>query len=178
MWNYNYLCHFGIPGQKWGVRRYQNEDGTLTEEGKARYYDSLTDREKKVYRTLQPNDRARLNKKLAEGKSFEQAAKELNKEAARKAAITGALFGAAYLYMNPITRPMMKAGARFMSKIIAGSGKALFRTIKNTNAAQRGSLWLKKAFSRRSITKNGAVVLNKNDFSVKDIPFGGYLRNA
>lgn len=33
----NELYHFGILGQKWGVRRYQNSDGTLTEEGKARY---------------------------------------------------------------------------------------------------------------------------------------------
>ena len=32
-----FLKHHGISGQKWGVRRYQNEDGTLTEEGKRRY---------------------------------------------------------------------------------------------------------------------------------------------
>lgn len=31
--------HHGIKGQKWGVRRFQNEDGTLTAEGKARYSD-------------------------------------------------------------------------------------------------------------------------------------------
>ena len=31
------LSHHGILGQKWGVRRYQNEDGTLTEAGKKRY---------------------------------------------------------------------------------------------------------------------------------------------
>lgn len=30
------LFHYGIPGQKWGVRRYQNLDGTRTPEGKAR----------------------------------------------------------------------------------------------------------------------------------------------
>lgn len=30
------LYHHGIKGQRWGVRRYQNEDGTLTEEGKRR----------------------------------------------------------------------------------------------------------------------------------------------
>ena len=33
----NYLQHYGIKGQKWGIRRYQNEDGTLTPAGKARY---------------------------------------------------------------------------------------------------------------------------------------------
>ena len=32
-----WLAHFGIKGQKWGVRRYQNPDGSLTEEGKKRY---------------------------------------------------------------------------------------------------------------------------------------------
>ena len=31
------LYHHGIKGQKWGVRRYQNEDGTLTPEGLKRY---------------------------------------------------------------------------------------------------------------------------------------------
>lgn len=33
----DFLMHYGIKGQKWGVRRFQNEDGTLTAEGKARY---------------------------------------------------------------------------------------------------------------------------------------------
>lgn len=33
----NELYHHGILGQKWGIRRYQNPDGTLTAAGKARY---------------------------------------------------------------------------------------------------------------------------------------------
>ena len=31
-----YLEHHGILGQKWGQRRYQNSDGSLTDEGRAR----------------------------------------------------------------------------------------------------------------------------------------------
>lgn len=34
---YNYLCHYGILGMKWGVRRYQNKDGSLTAAGKKHY---------------------------------------------------------------------------------------------------------------------------------------------
>lgn len=33
------LKHWGIKGMKWGVRRYQNKDGSLTPAGKKRYSD-------------------------------------------------------------------------------------------------------------------------------------------
>lgn len=42
MGNYNnadILIHYGIKGMKWGVRRYQNKDGSLTASGKRRYSD-------------------------------------------------------------------------------------------------------------------------------------------
>lgn len=35
--NKTYLAHYGILGQKWGVRRYQNEDGSLTTKGQKHY---------------------------------------------------------------------------------------------------------------------------------------------
>lgn len=33
----NELQHWGIKGMRWGVRRYQNKDGSLTDAGKKRY---------------------------------------------------------------------------------------------------------------------------------------------
>lgn len=36
-YDYNFLCHYGIKGMKWGIRRYQNPDGSLTAEGIYRY---------------------------------------------------------------------------------------------------------------------------------------------
>ena len=31
------LCHYGIRGMRWGIRRYQNSDGSLTTAGRNRY---------------------------------------------------------------------------------------------------------------------------------------------
>lgn len=45
------LQHHGIKGMKWGVRRYQNPDGSLTEKGYKKYYNSegnFTNKAKKL----------------------------------------------------------------------------------------------------------------------------------
>ena len=36
-WEGDFLAHFGTKGMKWGTRRYQNEDGSLTELGRHHY---------------------------------------------------------------------------------------------------------------------------------------------
>lgn len=46
MMYYEELYHYGVKGQKWGVRRFQNKDGTLTPKGKKRYSGNRGDIEK------------------------------------------------------------------------------------------------------------------------------------
>ena len=48
------LAHYGIKGQRWGVRRYQNKDGSLTDAGKKRLVKTLTKEYKRNYDSAQP----------------------------------------------------------------------------------------------------------------------------
>lgn len=90
-----YLAHHGAKGQKWGVRRYQNEDGTLTEAGKRRYArdtSGMTAKKKNQY-VADPNkwvkeDLSRSRKLVDSTKEFSQSVKnvadrQLNKQPKR-----------------------------------------------------------------------------------------------
>ncbi len=92
----NYLQHYGIPGMKWGVRRFQNDDGTLTNAGKRRYGTSLdvNDKSRRNIAEIRLGEaRRRLdvakknnptNKvRIAELKTRERSAKRAVKEAKR-----------------------------------------------------------------------------------------------
>lgn len=48
----NELQHWGIKGMRWGVRRYQNKDGSLTPAGK-KHYDKDFDPVNKVFKTVE-----------------------------------------------------------------------------------------------------------------------------
>lgn len=60
----NTLRHYGIKGQKWGIRRFQNKNGTLTPDGKKRYSDDYKKaHDKKDHREMSDNElRSRINR--------------------------------------------------------------------------------------------------------------------
>lgn len=109
----NELTHWGVKGQKWGVRRYQNKDGSLTAAGKKRQKDWSDDAKeasnlkKKKLSQMSNSEIRKLNerlqletnyKNLTKSKSFvkdigKNSAKEVAKGIASKA-ITAAVSAA------------------------------------------------------------------------------------
>lgn len=65
----NELYHYGIKGMKWGVRRYENKDGTLTPAGKKRY--NYEDHQKKQdARLYGKRSVRRIQKRLDNGETL------------------------------------------------------------------------------------------------------------
>lgn len=76
--NNMYLSHHGILGQKWGVRRYQNADGTLTEEGKKHYGNQLG-KKAYAYDKKYSNDMSSANYMINRAVGQNKAVKDFNK---------------------------------------------------------------------------------------------------
>lgn len=97
------LYHYGIKGQKWGVRRFENPDGTLTDAGKARYN---TNKEYKKSIDMSDEDLRKSTSRLRAERDYERAQEDSYEKRipnkARRAAIAGGAsavltFGAALL---------------------------------------------------------------------------------
>lgn len=68
------LAHHGILGQKWGIRRFQNKDGSLTNKGKSRY--SKGKEIASEHSKLEDKEYQRL---LSTDKRYKKAEKEANR---------------------------------------------------------------------------------------------------
>lgn len=116
------LYHHGILGQKWGVRRFQNKDGTLTSAGKKRYMEAnstdsaVTKRVKADWNKLSD---AQFRKKYG-------ASKDLYEKRVRR-------YGDPYM-----NSPLAKIGKKLsgINKIEKESGKKL-ETVSEVKRAER-----------------------------------------
>ena len=112
------IYHYGILGMKWGVRRFQNEDGTLTTLGKDRYKSSRAD----VGSANTPR-----KKKISEmsDKELQDAVNRLRNEQTY-AQLTA-----------PKKNPILQAGMKAAIGIIESSGKWLItHVIENVRDSQ------------------------------------------
>lgn len=73
-----YLSHHGIKGMRWGVRRYQNEDGSYTDAGRVRYGKKVARKYYKIDRL----ERKRENTHITFGQ-YQRAGKKIRKTRTR-----------------------------------------------------------------------------------------------
>ena len=128
--NNNELYHHGIIGMKWGVRRYQNKDGTLTNAGKKRYSrDDWSEDAKAASQLKKKNVNQMSNaelRKLTERQQLERNYSSLNPSAIQKglvaaAAVAGALGTIASLQKNG--KNVLDMGQKAVKNIASKIGK-------------------------------------------------------
>lgn len=128
----NELMHWGIKGMKWGVRRYQNKDGSLTPAGKKRYDKEMAKlREEEKIAKNKLKTQAKLNKldekrkeveALKRGKPIAKSTKQHSKPSVKdmsdeelRQTVNRLLMEQQYAKLNP---QQVSAGQKFVKKVM------------------------------------------------------------
>lgn len=121
MENYEHIQHSGVKGMKWGVRRYQRKDGSLTALGKIRYntnteFKSQVDKQNRAKKAREAlaakkEQAAKREQAIREGKL---SAKDMSDEELYRA-LTRSRLSAEYERLNP---PAVSKGKKFASKVL------------------------------------------------------------
>lgn len=172
------LIHHGIKGQKWGVRRFQNSDGSLTPTGVIRYL--KTRREEKTTAKLKKlgvenpksSDLANAYKygtrpaaKIAKAKT----AKEKN-QIAKRAMLSQQAAGMAIsmLMALPYTNPELYRDASRTAQTAAKSAVRISQLAKD-QATMWGQAFVDKMFSKMG-AKVGDVIYTQATEAVSYLP--------
>lgn len=128
--NENELFHSGIKGMKLGVRRYQNEDGTYTEEGKKRYYKKTALQQ---YREYNGNDN---EKRIAYLERALDETSDSGYSLRSKAAIYSELYE-------------LTGNKEYANKAKMATNGALFREDQYDELIREENIWLDKKYKDR-----------------------------
>lgn len=169
--NSDELYHHGILGMKWGVRRYQNKDGTLTEAGQKRYSGDKVRQKIKTNELRNYYARKRVEK-VGAAKAIHDEDRKTNRIAAfrRGQLLGGAWATATYLPTQilltsiGLTNPVVPVaiGAGFALNTInatAGLIKNDNRNKKNVNAISMQA----KEIEKELIEKYGKIPVSEFD---------------
>ena len=123
------LYHFGIPGMKWGIRRFQNQDGSLTPAGRERYgFGGLKDK----FRGAASSVRSAGGRATSAVKRKWNGLSDRQKKVIKGVAITAGVAVAAYGAYKLSQVPAIK-NSKAMSALRKAGGTALDR-IRNIKA--------------------------------------------
>lgn len=136
------LQHHGIKGQKWGVRRYRNRDGSLTPAGRKRYSDSAPAHadHKKVYDGKKASElsdkdlRDRLNRLNME-KQYNQLTQQETYSGQKF--IKDVLYNAGKQVASEQTKKYMAMGVTFIAGLVAKNEKVQETTKKAASAVSK-----------------------------------------
>jgi tetrahydrodipicolinate N-succinyltransferase len=121
-YNYSpeYLEHHGIKGQKWGIRRFQNKDGTRTSAGKRRYSEDYTKahsrksvKEMSDQELRERNNRLQMEQQYRQNRINNSAVMRGKQYVAAGVAVAAAGYGA--YAMGKKLAGTVKAGANFVN---------------------------------------------------------------
>lgn len=113
------LYHYGIKGMKWGIRRFQKQNGTLTTAGKQRYLDdekAAEEKKQSIHRQLLENKYRKQGMSEVEAKLAANKRIKIEKVVAVTAGVTVAACAAYYAknkYVQTYCDTVLKAGTQF-----------------------------------------------------------------